>query len=71
MQVSRDNLILHLSEYHGDCCPGAKIIVNTDNVEELHREVSAKNYNSNMELRGAYGRIDIPERNGWLPRRAR
>jgi catechol 2,3-dioxygenase-like lactoylglutathione lyase family enzyme len=25
MQVSRDNLILHLSEHHGDCCPGAKI----------------------------------------------
>jgi catechol 2,3-dioxygenase-like lactoylglutathione lyase family enzyme len=47
MQVARDNLILHLSEHHGDCCPGAKIIVNTDSVEELHREISAKNYKYN------------------------
>jgi catechol 2,3-dioxygenase-like lactoylglutathione lyase family enzyme len=47
MQVSRDNLILHLSEHHGDCSPGAKIIVNTDQVEELHREIIARNYKYN------------------------
>ncbi len=27
MQVSRGNLVLHLSEHHGDACPGAAIFV--------------------------------------------
>jgi hypothetical protein len=24
MQISRDGIVLHLSEHHGDCCPGSK-----------------------------------------------
>ena len=47
MQVSRDNLVLHLTEHHGDCCPGAKAFVHTDKVEELHREISARGYKYN------------------------
>jgi hypothetical protein len=44
MQVSRGDLILHLSEHHGDACPGGCIYVRTTDLEEFHREVSAKNY---------------------------
>ncbi len=47
MQVSRDDLVLHLSEHHGDCCPGGKIYVETDKVKSLHAELSAKNYKFN------------------------
>ena len=44
MQVSRGNLILHLSEHHGDGSPGASVTVEMTGVDELHREVTAKNY---------------------------
>jgi hypothetical protein len=43
-QISRENLILHLSEHHGDGCPGARIRVMMQGVEEFHREISAKGY---------------------------
>jgi hypothetical protein len=34
--------VLHLSEHYGDCSPGAKVFVNTDDVEALHRELSSR-----------------------------
>ena len=30
MQVSRDNLVFHLSEHSGDGTPGSKVFVNTN-----------------------------------------
>ena len=42
MQVSRGGTVLHLSEHYGDCSPGAKIIINTDDVEALHAELSSR-----------------------------
>ena len=47
MQVSREGLVIHLTEHHGDCCPGSKAFVHTDRVEELHRELAAKEYKYN------------------------
>lgn len=44
MQVSRAGLVLHLTEHHGDCCPGTTVFVRMRGVEELHREISAKGY---------------------------
>jgi catechol 2,3-dioxygenase-like lactoylglutathione lyase family enzyme len=44
MQVSRNGLILHLSEHHGDCCPGSTVTVQTTGLEEYHREIIAKGY---------------------------
>lgn len=43
-QISRGNLILHLSEHHGDGCPGARVRVMMQGVETFHREISAKGY---------------------------
>jgi uncharacterized glyoxalase superfamily protein PhnB len=43
-QVSRGNLILHLSEHHGDACPGAQVRVMMQGVEAFHREISVKGY---------------------------
>ena len=37
MEVSRGDLVLHLSEHHGDCCPGACVYVRTTGLEALHR----------------------------------
>lgn len=44
MQLSRGSLSLHLSEHHGDCCPGAKIFVEMTGLDAFHQEISAKGY---------------------------
>ncbi|MGH6903964.1 MAG: glyoxalase superfamily protein [Geminicoccaceae bacterium] len=44
MQVSRGDLVLHLSEHHGDCSPGACVYVRTTGLEDFHREITAKGY---------------------------
>lgn len=44
MQVSRGDLVLHLTEHHGDCCPGSTVFVWMTGVEEFHRGLTATNY---------------------------
>jgi catechol 2,3-dioxygenase-like lactoylglutathione lyase family enzyme len=43
-QISRGNLILHLSEHHGDGSPGVHVRVMMDGVEAFQREISSKGY---------------------------
>jgi Glyoxalase superfamily protein len=43
-QAPRGDLVLHLSEHHGDGSPGARLRVMMRGVEEFHREISAKAY---------------------------
>ena len=47
MQISRDDVLLHLSEHHGDACPGAKLLVECPEIEKYHQELIAKNYKYN------------------------
>jgi uncharacterized glyoxalase superfamily protein PhnB len=47
MQVSRDNLLFHLSEHSGDGTPGSKIFINTNALELLHKEITATAYKYN------------------------
>jgi ribosomal-protein-alanine N-acetyltransferase len=44
LQVSRGALVLHLSEHHGDACPGSTVYVEMSGIEALHRELTAKAY---------------------------
>jgi catechol 2,3-dioxygenase-like lactoylglutathione lyase family enzyme len=44
MQVSRDSLVLHLSEHGGDGTPGTVVYVAAHGVAEWHRELLAKPY---------------------------
>jgi len=44
MEVARGDLVLHLSEHHGDACPGSTVFVRMQGIEELHRELTAKDY---------------------------
>jgi len=44
MQVSRAGLTLHLSEHHGDGCPGSTVFVWMTGIEEFHRQLTEKNY---------------------------
>lgn len=44
-QVSRDGCRLHLSEHHGDACPGASLRIEVPGaVAELQRELVDKHY---------------------------
>jgi catechol 2,3-dioxygenase-like lactoylglutathione lyase family enzyme len=42
LQVSRDGLVLHLTEHYGDCTPGSKILVHLDDVMALHAELATR-----------------------------
>ena len=44
MQISRGDLVLHLSEHHGDGSPGITIFVDVVGLADLHREITVKNY---------------------------
>jgi catechol 2,3-dioxygenase-like lactoylglutathione lyase family enzyme len=44
MQVSRAGCVLHLSEHHGDCCPGSTVFVRVSGLDEFHRELTSKGY---------------------------
>lgn len=44
LQVSRDACVLHLSEHHGDACPGAALRIQVDDIDALHAELMARAY---------------------------
>ena len=44
IQVSRAGCVLHLTEHHGDCCPGSTVFVRMTGLDEFHQEISAKGY---------------------------
>lgn len=47
MQFSRAGCVLHLSEHHGDCCPGSTVFLTMAGSDEFHQEIAAKNYGYN------------------------
>lgn len=59
MQVSRGDLVLHLSEHHGDGSPGVRVRIETAGIEDLHRELVARDYGY---LRPGLGRAPWGER---------
>jgi uncharacterized glyoxalase superfamily protein PhnB len=44
MQVSRDGLVLHLSEHHGDGTPGTAIFVQMSGLDAFHGEIHSRGY---------------------------
>ena len=44
MQVSRGDLVLHLSEHYGDGSPGVAVLIYTSGIEAFHEELSGKQY---------------------------
>ncbi|MGH1539775.1 MAG: glyoxalase superfamily protein [Arenicella sp.] len=45
LQISRGDCVLHLTEHHGDCCPGAAMRIKTTGLKEFHEELHQKNPN--------------------------
>src|SRR4051812_14779069 len=44
VQVSRAGCVLHLTEHHGDCCPGSTVFLRVTGLDDFHAEISAKGY---------------------------
>lgn len=44
LEVVKDDCTIHLSEHHGDCCPGAAVRIGTSDLNGLHMELNAKKY---------------------------
>lgn len=47
MQVSRDGIVLHVSEHHGDATPGSHVRVEIKGLGTYHAELAAKRYKNN------------------------
>jgi uncharacterized glyoxalase superfamily protein PhnB len=44
IQISKDFCVIHLSEHHGDCNPGAALRIETNDIGSMNRELLQKNY---------------------------
>ncbi len=44
MGVIRGNCVLHISEHHGDACPGTSLRIEVDNVDAFCKELNGKRY---------------------------
>ncbi len=44
MQVSKDGCTLHLSEHHGDCCPGSAVRIEVEDIDTYQQELIEKKY---------------------------
>lgn len=44
MQLSLGDCRIHLSEHHGDACPGAAIRITVDDIDAFHAGITAKGY---------------------------
>jgi len=48
LQVSRGDVVLHLTEHHGDCTPGARVFIDDfTGLAALHTALSAQAYHYN------------------------
>lgn len=48
MEIKKNNIVLHLSEHHGDGSPGSRVFILGDGVAEYHKELIAKRYKYNI-----------------------
>ena len=48
MQISLDDIVLHLTEHHGDCSPGAKAFIDKfENLKGYHKQLLSGQYKFN------------------------
>ncbi|MDH2436050.1 glyoxalase superfamily protein [Pokkaliibacter sp. MBI-7] len=44
LQISLDQCVLHLTEHHGDCCPGSAIRIPCDHLHQYCEQLNTRNY---------------------------
>lgn len=47
MEVKKDDIILHLSEHHGDGTPGSRVFIWAEGITDYHKELIDKKYKYN------------------------
>jgi hypothetical protein len=48
LQISKEDIVLHLSEHHGDCTPGARVFIdNYHGLALFHQQLLEANYRYN------------------------
>lgn len=47
IQISKEEMTLHLTEHHGDCTPGAKVFIQCKGLKEFHKNLKKKRYKYN------------------------
>ena len=47
LQVSKGQIVLHLSEHHGDSTPGSKAYITIDDVQSYYNEIIRNKYKFN------------------------
>ena len=48
MQISLGDIVLHLTEHHGDCTPGARVYIDGfEGLRQYHRQILDKDYKYN------------------------
>ncbi|MEJ5106753.1 glyoxalase superfamily protein [Chryseobacterium sp. MYb328] len=47
IEVKKENIILHLTEHHGDASPGSSVFIWGEGVSDYHKELIDKNYKYN------------------------
>lgn len=47
LQLSRESILLHLTEHHGDCSPGARVYIQYPDVRALLQELQSRPYAHN------------------------
>lgn len=44
LQISKDEIVIHLTEHHGDCIPGARIRIYVNGLETYIDQLNKKDY---------------------------
>ena len=44
LQVSKNGMVLHLSEHYGDAIPGSKVLINMDDLASFHKQLKDYKY---------------------------
>lgn len=47
MEVRKDDIVLHLSEHHGDGTPGTRVFIWGESIPEYHKELINREYRYN------------------------
>lgn len=48
LQISLEGIVLHLTEHHGDCTPGARAFISKfENLKDYHKRILSKQYKFN------------------------
>ena len=58
-QVSKDGVIIHLTEHYGDCIPGARIRIQLDNVAHFHNQLKEYRYYKPAINKTEWGTLEV------------